>query len=62
MEALLGLLLLVIPLWRICQRAGFHPALSVLAIVPLVGLAIVAGILAFKQWPAAKPSISAIEG
>lgn len=61
MEALLGLVLLVIPLWKICQRAGLNPALSVLAIVPLFGLAIVAGILAFKSWPATRTAVPATE-
>ena len=36
-------LLFVIPLWKICRRAGFHPAFSLFALVPL-GFFIVAGI------------------
>ena len=53
MGTLLGMVLLVIPLWRICGRAGFHPALALVAIVPVLGLLVVAGILAFAEWPAA---------
>lgn len=54
MGALLGMVLLVIPLWKICGRAGFPPALSLIAIVPVLGLLVVAGILAFVEWPAAR--------
>ena len=56
MEALFGIALLIIPLWRICGRAGFPPALSLIAIVPLLGFLVVAGILAFSDWPASKPT------
>ncbi len=54
MGAVIAFVLLVIPLWKICARAGFNPALSLLAIIPLLGLLIVAGVLAFSEWPAAK--------
>ena len=56
MAALLIGLSLIIPLWRICRRAGFHPALSLIASIPLLGLLVVAGILAFVKWPASKAS------
>ncbi|MES2323064.1 MAG: hypothetical protein V4633_12440 [Pseudomonadota bacterium] len=52
MLALLGLSLLIIPLWRICARAGFQPAMSLVAAIPFVGLLVVAAILAFGNWPA----------
>lgn len=58
MEALIGTLLVIIPLWRICGRAGFHPILSLIAIIPFLGLLVVAGILAFSEWPVSKPDIS----
>ena len=48
------LILVIIPLWRICKRAGFSPALSLLAIIPGIGVLIVAAILAFAEWPSAK--------
>lgn len=54
MAALIGVLLLIIPLWKICGRAGFNPALSLIAIIPLLGLLIVGGILAFSEWPVSK--------
>jgi hypothetical protein len=47
-------ILIVLPLWRICRRAGFHPALSLIAIIPLLGFIIVAGILGFATWPTFK--------
>jgi hypothetical protein len=45
-------LLLVIPTWRICARAGFSGALSLLHFVPVVGSLVVMAILAFSDWPA----------
>ena len=49
---LVALILVVVPLWRICGRAGFNPALSLLAAIPLLGLLIVAAVLGFAPWPA----------
>jgi hypothetical protein len=49
---LLLALLLVIPTWRICARAGFSGALSLLHFVPFVGTLVVMAILAFSDWPA----------
>lgn len=51
---LVVLILVVVPLWRICGRAGFNPALSLLAIIPVLGFLIVAAILAFAEWPASQ--------
>jgi O-antigen ligase len=62
MEALIATLLIIIPLWKVCRRAGFHPAISLIAIIPLLGLLIVAGILAFADWPALKRPLSTQEG
>jgi uncharacterized membrane protein YhaH (DUF805 family) len=49
---LLLALLLVIPTWRVCARAGFSGALSLLHFVPVVGSLVVMAILAFSDWPA----------
>ncbi|MBV8165709.1 MAG: hypothetical protein JO021_02875 [Alphaproteobacteria bacterium] len=43
-------LIVIIPLWRICERAGLQPAISLLALVPVVGFVLVALILAFSAW------------
>lgn len=51
---LILLVLLIVPLWRICGRAGFSPALSLLVIIPVLGLVIVAAVLAFAEWPSLK--------
>lgn len=49
---LVSLILVIIPLWRICSRAGFHGAISLLAIIPLLGPFIVGAILSFRTWRA----------
>jgi hypothetical protein len=43
-------LIVIIPLWRICERAGLQPAVALIALVPVVGLVLVAAILAFAAW------------
>jgi hypothetical protein len=48
---LLAALVLIIPTWRICTRAGFSGALSLFHLVPLIGPFIVMGVLAFSDWP-----------
>ena len=44
-------LVLIIPTWRICTRAGFSGALALFHLVPLVGSFVVMAILAFSDWP-----------
>jgi hypothetical protein len=51
---IIGSLLIVVPMWRICGRAGFNPALGLLSLVPWLGFLIVSAALAFLQWPATK--------
>ena len=44
-------LLLIVPSWRICERAGFSGLLSLFHLVPVLGPFIVMAILAFSDWP-----------
>ena len=44
-------LLLIVPTWRILERAGFSGLLSLFHLVPVVGHFIVLAILAFSDWP-----------
>jgi hypothetical protein len=37
--------------WRICEKAGYSGAMSLLALIPGVGIIILLCILAFSQWP-----------
>lgn len=46
--------LLIVPLWRICTRAGFNGALSLLALIPWLGLAVIGGVLSYASWPKKK--------
>ena len=47
--ALVVLLIVIIPYWKIFGKAGFPRALSLLMLVPLVNL-IVLYVVAFSQW------------
>jgi uncharacterized membrane protein YhaH (DUF805 family) len=49
---LLFALLLIVPTWRICARAGFSGALALFHLVPVIGSFVVMLILAFGNWPA----------
>ena len=48
-ELLLGVAIFI-PLWVIFRKAGFHPALSLLFFIPILGLLITTMILAFGEW------------
>jgi hypothetical protein len=56
---ILEAVLLLYPTWRIFGRAGFHPALSLLILVPAIGWLIVLFILGFVAWPVAKRPVDA---
>jgi branched-subunit amino acid transport protein AzlD len=41
----------ILPYWQIFKKAGFSPALSLLMLVPFVGI-VVLFVVAFSDWPA----------
>jgi hypothetical protein len=43
-------LFVIIPFWRIFSKAGYHPALSILTVVPIINL-ITIYYIAFSEWP-----------
>jgi len=45
-------LLVIFPCWKIYQRVGLNPALSLLIFIPALGWWIAGAILAFSRWPA----------
>jgi len=49
MLILVGLAIIIIPVWFICKKAGFSPWLSLLCAVPLGNL-ILLYVLAFAEW------------
>ena len=49
----IGALLTVIPFWKICSKAGFPGALSLLLLVPIANI-VLPFYVAFAQWPALK--------
>lgn len=48
--------LVIVPLWRICTRAGFNGALSLLVLIPWLGVLVVGAVLSFAAWPAQSTS------
>jgi hypothetical protein len=46
---IVGLAIVIIPVWFICKKAGFSPWLSLLCAVPLGNL-ILLYVLAFSEW------------
>jgi len=51
--AIFGSILTVVPYWFIFRKAGYHPALSLLMIIPFVKL-FMKFFLAFADWPSLK--------
>jgi len=51
MGLVLGVLLTVLPFWKICTKAGFPGALSLLMLLPIANV-ILLFYLAFAEWPA----------
>jgi hypothetical protein len=46
-------LLVILPLWQIVGKAGFHPALSILICVPVVNVVMIY-VFASIEWPSVK--------
>ena len=53
---LIGAIIAIIPFWRICQRIGWSPWLSLLMALPLVNLIFIY-VLAFSNWPSQKGTV-----
>ena len=47
---IVGLALYIVPLWIICKKAGLSAPLSLLGIIPGIGILVVLYILAFSDW------------
>ncbi len=47
----MGVIFTVIPFWKICQKAGFPPPLSLLMLVPIANV-VLPFYIAFAEWPA----------
>ena len=47
---LIGIAVVLIPLWQICKKAGFTPWLSLLVLLYPVGGLILLYVLAFARW------------
>ena len=51
---LIGVVIVLIPTWFICKKAGFSPWLSLLTLIPLGGV-ILLYVLAFAEWRTVPP-------
>jgi len=50
-QGFVAALIVIVPLWKIHEKAGFNPYLSLIAFVPWLGLLVSPLILAFAPWP-----------
>ena len=50
-EAIVLGLVLIVPLWRICRRAGIDPFWALLVFAPFIGIPLVLLVLALAPWP-----------
>lgn len=46
----IGAVVVVVPFWKILEKAGFTPALSLLMLIPIVNL-VALYVFAFSKWP-----------
>ena len=53
--------LLVLPFWRICEKAGYPGVLGLLVVVPIVNV-IFLYYLAFADWPSSRSRHTGIGG
>ncbi len=51
----IGAVFTVVPFWFIFKKAGFHPALSLLMVIPFADV-IMKFFLAFADWPSLRKS------
>ena len=51
-------LILIIPTWRIFDRAGLNPFLSLVLLIPVAGFVLVLAMLAFTRWPSTEGGAS----
>jgi hypothetical protein len=58
---LIGSIIAIIPFWRICDRVGLSPWLSLLLLVPLANIIFVYYV-AFADWPAHRGSTGGTGG
>jgi len=53
---LISAIIMIIPLWRLSQRVGWSPWLSLLWLLPVAGV-VYLYVLAFAQWPSQRGTV-----
>lgn len=61
-QGFIAALVVIIPLWKIHEKAGFNPYLSLIVFVPWLGLVFSPLILAFAPWPTLNKTKDTKEG
>jgi hypothetical protein len=47
---LVVILIIIVPFWFICKKAGYSPWLSMLCLIPSLGMLVLLYVLAFGEW------------
>lgn len=55
---LIVMALIIVPLWKICSKAGLSGPLSLLALIPGIGMLITLYIIAFSDWKIVAPTVT----
>ena len=55
---IIAVVLVMVPTWFICKKAGFSQWLSLLCLLPSLGLLILLYVLAFAEWPSQRIALS----
>ncbi len=53
---LVVILIIIVPFWFICKKAGYSPWLSMLCLIPSIGMLVLLYVLAFGEWKVAPAS------
>ena len=53
-------LVLIVPSWRILERAGYSGLIALFHLVPVIGPFIVMAVLAFGEWPNGEARVRAV--
>lgn len=53
LAAIVGIVLILYPMWKITERSGLNPLWTLVCLIPL-GLIVLLWVIAMRPWPAAR--------